>query len=273
MAARPNLRPTPQPHAQETTTQHSTATVDDMANCFNLRRCLSYGKLLQLAALPLVLPQSITIDWTVDSATGISTPSLRGSEIAGEEKSDDVVPTGDDYEHEWWAGGFAEDTEKEWFAASRVPRGERPQSMVRLGHQIGTVYRHSLTGAFGVIVGWDARTRAPRSWLPQNLPGERSWADRIRRLHAPHYSVLEEMATRDGGRRYQQRYIVAFCREEGEAADPCLEVMRPVKAPTHPDIPKYFDSFRKDSYGFPTEDGEAASFRPHPWLRTLYPHG
>ena len=49
---------------------------------------------------------------------------------------------------------------------------------------VGAVYTHALTGARGVVVGWDERARAPREWLAANLPGKRSWADQMRRLCA-----------------------------------------------------------------------------------------
>ena len=49
---------------------------------------------------------------------------------------------------------------------------------------VGAVYKHELTGARGVVVGWDERARAPREWLAANLPGKRSWVDQMRRLCA-----------------------------------------------------------------------------------------
>jgi hypothetical protein len=105
----------------------------------------------------------------------------------------------DSYADAWLHGGFADNQHATWFGRGAEARGPRPPLMVELNHSIGTVYTHR-SGARGVIVGWDARTRAPKSWLDQNVPrrgdGTIDWPDRMRRLFAPHYSVLEE---RPGG--------------------------------------------------------------------------
>ena len=214
---------------------------------------------LTLAVHPAA-SQSITIDWTGES--GHATPHLRG--IDGELLTKVAQPPEEDnYEESWWRDGFGDDTQEHWFAASRVPRPRRPESMVKLGHSVGTVYTHAQSGALGVIIGWDARTRAPKSWLGPNLPGHRSWAERLRRLYAPHYSVLEELHDANGRVRFQQRYIVAHCLEAGENDPPCLRVERsPVKRLQHPDIDKYFSAFSPEAGYLPSAD-----------LQALYPDG
>jgi len=65
---------------------------------------------------------------------------------------------------------------------SKLVPPSRPQ--VEHSLRVGAVYYHTLTGARGVVVGWDERARAPREWLAANLPGKRSWADQMRRLCA-----------------------------------------------------------------------------------------
>ena len=211
--------------------------------------------------------QSITIDWTLNEH-GSATPTVNvGSDDASDadlgenaaDKSDN--DNADAWEQTWWRDGFADDTQESWFAASRTPRGPRPESMVALAHSIGTVYRHTQTGAKGVIVGWDARTRAPRNWLGPNIPAQRSWSDRLRRLHAPHYSVLEQIEQADGQYRFMQRYIVAHCTDEGESGPPCIMVEPPASKLVHPDLDRYFSGHNADGY-MPTAE-----------LRAIYPHG
>ena len=100
------------------------------------------------------------------------------------------------YDSAWRDGGFEDDTTYEWFGSSREPRGPRPALMAQLNHSVGTVYTHSVNGARGVIIGWDARSRVPLDWLDRNVPqradGTVDWSDRVRRLYTPWYSVLEE---------------------------------------------------------------------------------
>ena len=219
--------------------------------------------------------QSITIDWTMD-ASGLTTPHLRGIEKStdgGAYNSDaNVLPEkslseedySDLYEASWWRDGFGEDTHETWFAASPIPRGRRPEIMVKLGHRVGVVYEHTQTGALGVIVGWDARTRAPREWLSTALPGHRSWAERLRRLHAPHYSVLEQLRNADGSMHFQQRYIVAHCTENGADGPSCLRLFEEGSIPQlkHPDLKRYFHAF-----------SASVGYVPHPAWDKRYPHG
>lgn len=156
---------------------------------------------------------------------------------------------------EVWSRDFAEMPQSEWFAASETPRGELPPSAALWGLRVGAVYRHSLTGSRGVVIGWDYRPRAPRKWLTANLPGQRSARDRLRRLYAPHYSVLEE--TPAGA--FMQRYVVALCREDDPR--PCLEVESPAKPLSHPELAKYFDGLDL-----------ARGYLPNAALRERYPH-
>ena len=137
-------------------------------------------------------------------------------------------------------------------ARSRGPLGLRRWSTSH------TVWAQCI-GARGVIIGWDERTKAPRQWIAGNLPGERSWTDMLRRLYAPHYSVLEERRMDDGKLKFMQRYIVAHCRED---AEPCMRVESPAAPLQHPDTQKYFA-------GFDPERG----YLPNAALEELYPDG
>ena len=205
---------------------------------------------------------TINIDWVAEGAAGsdgILMPHVEGADSLQEQP---LEASADAFEEAWWRDGFAHDTQEVWFAASRTPRSQPPKSMSGWGHRVGVVYTHRMTGARGVIVGWDERTRAPRQWLNANIPGEPSWTDRIRRLYAPHYSVLEERRGPDGGIQFMQRYIVAQCREDDP--EPCLQVDWP-QTPLeegHPDLHKYFESFEPDQ-----------GYTLQPWLRDLYPKG
>lgn len=207
---------------------------------------------------------TIQIDWVAEGAANgvaIAMPHLVGLEAERPTVADPTPPepNGDAYEEAWWRDGFAHDTPDVWFAASKEPRPSRPPSLVDLSHRVGTVYRHTLTGARGVIIGWDERTKAPRQWIAGNLPGERSWTDMLRRLYAPHYSVLEERRQDNGKLKFMQRYIVAHCRED---AEPCMRVESPAAPLQHPDTQIYFA-------GFDPQRG----YLPNAALAELYPDG
>ena len=202
---------------------------------------------------------TIQIDWVAEGAADVVMPRLVGLEAERPTVADQTPPE-DTYEEAWWRDGFAHDTPDVWFAASKEPRPSRPPSLVDLSHRVGTVYRHKLTGARGVIIGWDERTKAPRQWIAGNLPGERSWSDMLRRLYAPHYSVLEERRQDNGKLKFMQRYIVAHCRED--YPEPCMRVESPAAPLQHPDTQKYFA-------GFDPERG----YLPNAALEELYPDG
>ena len=208
---------------------------------------------------------TIQIDWVAEGAASsngvaIAMPRLVGLQAEQPPIANPPQPNDDSYEEAWWRDGFAHDTPDVWFAASKEPRPSRPPSLVDLSHRVGTVYRHTLTGARGVIIGWDERTKAPRQWIAGNLPGERSWTDMLRRLYAPHYSVLEERRMDDGKLKFMQRYIVAHCRED--YPEPCMRVESPAAPLQHPDTQKYFA-------GFDPERG----YLPNAALSQLYPDG
>ena len=222
---------------------------------------------LSLLATPALLQfGTIQIDWSGE-AGDVAIPRVAGLDDEGFESSshdvvanDDGDPNEDRYEEAWWRDGFAHDSPEDWFAASRAPRAQRPPSLIAWSHSVGTVYKHKLTGAHGVIIGWDARTRAPREWLARNLPGERSWADRLRRLYSPHYSVLEERRKPDGTLQFMQRYIVAQCIEDD--AEPCIQVESPPTTLEHPDTSKYFAGF-----------DPLRGYIPNAALAEVYPNG
>ena len=166
-------------------------------------------------------------------------------------------PSGSAYEDLWWRNGYGEDNERSWFSHSPEPRHERPAGALR----IGDVYTHAMTGARGVVIGWDARLRAPRRWIDSadHWEGQpRSWADRLHRLQQPFHSVLE--VTADG--RPQQRYVISLCRPLGhpELAKSCLQ---PGGGPLdHPELSDYFVGFRDDDGGW---------YEPRPELAQRYP--
>ena len=85
----------------------------------------------------------------------------------------------------------------------------------------------------------------------------------MRRLYAPHYSVLEQLG-KGPGMRFQQRYIVAHCTEAGDEGPPCLEVLSPAIANRlqHPDLPRYFSGHEPD-----------VGYMPNSELARLYPEG
>ena len=74
------------------------------------------------------------------------------------------------------ADGFGD--ESAWMCKSMEPRTERlPGQKFR----VGDMYYHATSGAFGFVVGWDARRNAPLEW----------GNPRPERLYAVHYSVVE----------------------------------------------------------------------------------
>lgn len=216
-------------------------------------------------SLVLILPVptttqfgTIKIDWAAEAAGGMA------PHLVGLDEEESPVPSEEDaFEVAWWRGGFADDTQSEWcssscraavrisltrggaapsrFAESANIRQTRPSSVA---FSVGTAYKHATSGALGVIVGWDARTRAPREWIDRNAG---QLGATLERLHAPHYSVLEEL---DG--RVMKRYIVGDW----------IQVIMPEKAPSrHPDIHQYFSDFKDGRY------------MPRAWLRQRYPEG
>ena len=207
----------------------------------------------------LVAPQvawcqfgTIQIRWDADgSVDGLSTPTVV---TADDENGDDAAEVSqyrsedDAYEDAWWRGGFAEDTKAEWFAASPAVRHERPASVE---YGVGTVYRHSTSGALGVVVGWDSRTRAPRAWTAYNA-GQLGVT--LQRLHAPHYSVLEELTEDDDSLRFMTRYIIGDW----------MQALRRDTAPLkHPQLDHFFSGY----------DRASGRYVPRPWLQERYPHG
>eukprot|EP00966_Prymnesium_polylepis_P015081 348364-Prymnesium_polylepis.1 len=78
-----------------------------------------------------------------------------------------------------FAADFAADTDAHYFAGSMAPRTARP---VGMRFRVGDVYFHRQTGAFGIVLGWDDRRRAPFGGWGRLTP---------ERLYAVHYSVYE----------------------------------------------------------------------------------
>ena len=216
--------------------------------------------LLLAASAAAQLGSNIRIDW-IEAGSGVSHPRLTGLESQPDTSTEAPGSSvGEiDYEKAWNRGGFADDTPADWFAASTVPRAKRPSSVT---HPVGTVYTHSKTGARGVVIGWDARTVAPRQWVDAtDNYGNYDWQDRLARLQIPHYSVLEEVVGANGKVQYLQRYVVSLCRKRLEQPS-CLEFQRPSKQMSHPDLAKYFSHF-----------DEKRGYIPNARLAALYPDG
>lgn len=204
-----------------------------------------------LLAVTVVRDQTIQIDWAMEAA-GQMAPRLVGLEddaaaIEGAPEPQTPEETEEEaYEEAWWQGGFGEYTQNEWFGASSVVRTTKPAAVQ---YSVGMVYRHSTTGALGVVVGWDAETRAPRGWVRFNA-GQLGAS--LARLRAPHYSVLEQLEDANGELRFMSRYIVGDW----------IQVFGPAEAPLrHPDIMQFFSGF------------EAGSYKPKQWLAERYPLG
>lgn len=162
------------------------------------------------------------------------------------------------FEDAWWRNGHATDTQADWFGSSPEPRTPRP---AKVQFSIGQVYRHAHTGSRGVIVGWDARTRAPRQWVEMN---QGQLGASFSRLNAPHYSVIEEVDEDANGRpskkgemSFMMRYIIGdFMRvlDDGFKVEPLR---------FHPDVARHFGSYNSNT----------GRYTPLPWLRERYPHG
>ena len=137
---------------------------------------------LLLASLATAQFGTIQIDWSGETSDGSSRPSILLDAVDVEQpeqqQEDDL------YEDAWWREGFGEDDESSWFGASPTVRTVRP---LAVKYPVGTMYVHSQTGARGVVIGWDERTRAPRQWIRNNA-GQLGAS--MARLRAPHYSCL-----------------------------------------------------------------------------------
>jgi hemimethylated DNA binding protein len=133
-------------------------------------------------------------DWIDEEPSGMELPRARPRLVGFDDVDDPPVALTEEeqYEQAWQSGGFADDTVHEWFGASPATRKERPPAVT---FRIGVVYTHATSGARGVVVGWDERTRAPREWIHLNA-GQLGAS--LARLHAPHYSVLEEIEQESG---------------------------------------------------------------------------
>mmetsp|Transcript_27090 Transcript_27090/g.82056 ORF Transcript_27090/g.82056 Transcript_27090/m.82056 type:complete len:251 (+) Transcript_27090:303-1055(+) len=160
------------------------------------------------------------------------------------------------YSRAWHIGGFQASPLDGWFGQSNAPRLKRPEHVL----PVGSVYTHRLTGARGVIVGWDLRLEAPREWADTH-EGNLDYRTRLARLHEPHYSVLEEMKREDGSFTFMQRYVVAMCLPM-LAPPSCLQVENPAKTLSHPQLKRYFSAFNSIGGYVPNDD-----------LAHIYPQG
>ena len=144
---------------------------------------------------------SINIDWSVD-ASGQTRPRLTGLEedeephVGGRDitRREAIEPDDDElYELAWNRGDFEASPPEHWFGKSPETRLQRPAAVI---HPVGTVYRHQVTGARGVVVGWDPVPVAPRQWIDANVPLDSR--DKKARLSIPHYAVLEQVEDEHG---------------------------------------------------------------------------
>ena len=230
-----------------------------------LREC----SLLLVLAATAALGVNIKVEWVEDSPPGLCQAAplecVSRPRLVGLEKEPDrrllIDPLSQQmaFERRWVI--LHENPNEVWFAASKEPRARRPHDVT---HPVGTVYLHQKTGARGVVIGWDERTKAPREWVDAtDAAGQYDWEDRIARLGEPHYSVLEEKVGDDGRVHYLQRYVVSLCRKR-LAPPSCLEIQAaPGKPLTHPDLDKYFSHY----------DSERGVYVPNERLAALYPEG
>jgi len=221
------------------------------------------------------LGNNIRIDWIMDKADGTKayprlmgldgTPVPKGQmtketpQPAVKTKEPGIDAARQKYERAWRDGGFAKTTKESWFAASRKVRATRPATIT---HPVGTVYKHTKTGARGVVVGWDDKTVAPKRWVDAtDNYGGYDWQDRLARLYEPHYSVLEEVLGENGEMQYMQRYVVSLCRTR-QSPPSCLQIEDPAGELSHPDLDLYFQ-------GFDPKKG----YLPNDHLSSIYPEG
>ena len=209
---------------------------------------------------------SISIDWSVD-ASGRTRPRLTGLEVEEEEEEhasggrDEALQGGEQdddelYDRAWDDGDFEDSPREHWFGHSPETRSRRPSAVT---HPVGTVYKHTQTGARGVVVGWDPVPVAPRQWIDANVPLDSR--DKAARLGIPHYAVLEQIEDKDGNLRFMNRYVVSECRRR-LAPPTCLQPESPAGELQHPEIAKFFRGFS------PTN-----GYLPNAELRDRYPEG
>ena len=210
---------------------------------------------------------TLRVDWEDAADDGDADSHVVVQEVVRQAQSslsEDINPAdepsvhSDAFEDAWWRGGYATDTDQEWFGQSKEVRSPKPESVLL---SVGQVYVHAKTGARGVIVGWDARTRAPRQWVEYNA-GQlgASYA----KLSAPHYSVIEELDEDSAGNPSQKgkmsfltRYVIGdflLVRDDGHPVEPLRY---------HPDVAAHFGSYNANT-------GRYSSLS---WLRERYPHG
>lgn len=222
-------------------------------------QCLSF----MLLAVASAQFGSLNIDWSVD-ASGRTRPTLTGLEDEEEEPSrgggpdvtlqEDELNDDEMYDLAW--NSVDDSPPEHWFAKSPETRLRRPAAVT---HPVGTVYKHTQTGARGVVVGWDRVPVAPREWIDANVPLDSR--DKKARLGIPHYAVLEQYEGKDGELRFMTRYVVSECRRR-LAPPTCLQPESPAGELQHPEIAKFFRGFS------PTK-----GYLPNAELRGRYPEG
>lgn len=126
---------------------------------------------------------------------------------------------------------------KGYFGTSPKPREPRPANVM---FHVGQVVRHKKWNYRGVIIGWDAKARAPQSWLGKMHPQDKKhWQEQ------PNYSILVD--TRD---RLSPQ--ITYVPQEN------IEVILNTQI-LHPSLDNYFEYY----------DGGQYILRP--WLQAIYP--
>jgi len=129
----------------------------------------------------------------------------------------------------------------DYFAASEAPRKDREAPMYR----VGQAFRHKQYGYKGVIIGWDARAKAPKEWF------ERMGVTQAEQL-SPMYSVLVD--TRDRDEEHSKTYVVegniVLIEDPSDAVDY-----------SHSRRAQYFSRF----------NSRMNTWSPNPRLRRKYP--
>nr|XP_033795241.1 F-box only protein 21-like [Geotrypetes seraphini] len=138
---------------------------------------------------------------------------------------------------------YGDSTEKEddnttYFAESTDIRSPKPAS-VRLS--VGQVMIHKKLGYTGVIIGWDAKVRAPEDWLIEEYGSEVE-----ERRNMPHYRILISLS-----KKYNRS--ISYITEDQ------ITIIQGFKI-NHPAVHIYFTMF------------DGSRYVMHPWLQRVYPH-
>lgn len=131
---------------------------------------------------------------------------------------------------------YGDPTGKGYFSQSTTVRSPRPRE---LKYRVGQVIKHKKYGYRGVIVGWDEKCKAPRSWI-HTMHGNNPAIEKT-----PHYSVLVDKRDR---KDIQTTYV----------AQENIDIVTNIEV-QHPSIWDYFDFY------------DGAQYHMRPAMQELYP--